>query len=283
MTSRLERLAPRDDFSPVALGSPAFWALEPGISAIATLGAWPSRTELARLVFAPTPPTNVDGRPIELVPPSRGRVQRREELYDARIDGRGELITRERSYHDLMNALVWAAFPRTKAALARRQHRALVARTPETFVSLPGARTREQDALTMLDEGGALLVARVGRRGHLEDVLLADRAGVRGGKVFGPEGDELAAMVVLGHAVYEHLVCSSAPVRVAPFVVDELESDGPIERDAVDEAMASMLAAGLPQSPPRARGVSVIAEALVAGSPTSGERGPRGAELSEAL
>jgi hypothetical protein len=67
--------------------------------------------------------------------------------YDARIVNEGVVRTRDGSWHDFLNALVWATFPLAKTALHRRQHRIVV----------PGAarRTPEGDALAMLDEGGA--------------------------------------------------------------------------------------------------------------------------------
>src|ERR1041385_3771923 len=40
-------------------------------------------------------------------------------LYEVRIAERGEVPTRPENLHDLLNALVWAAFPRTKLALSR--------------------------------------------------------------------------------------------------------------------------------------------------------------------
>src|ERR1041385_566862 len=65
-------------------------------------------------------------------------------LYEVRIVERGEVPTRPRSAHDLMNALVWAAFPRTKLALTRvlatiQRDRAAGRAT------LANARTREHD------------------------------------------------------------------------------------------------------------------------------------------
>ncbi|HEV8548037.1 MAG TPA: DUF3025 domain-containing protein [Polyangiaceae bacterium] len=75
--------------------------------------------------------------------------------YDARVVG-GEVPTRARSWHDFLNALVWATFPHAKRALHARQAAAIQARTPAG--PLPNARTREQDALALLDEGGVLVL-----------------------------------------------------------------------------------------------------------------------------
>jgi hypothetical protein len=40
---------------------------------------------------------------------------------------RGEVATRPDNRHDLFNALIWLAFPRSKAAINRRHHEALLA------------------------------------------------------------------------------------------------------------------------------------------------------------
>lgn len=114
------------------------------------------------------------------------------EMYDAHIV-RGEVPTREKNWHDFLNALVWAAFPRSKKALHARQHRALQAwaRTGELASGdevrrLPNARTRELDALALVDEGGILLC---------ED-----------------------AKIVFGHAIYEGFVFE-VPAMIARGVI----------------------------------------------------------------
>lgn len=114
------------------------------------------------------------------------------EMYDAHIV-RGEVPTREKNWHDFLNALVWATFPRAKAALHARQHAALQAwaRTGEVASGdqvrrLPNARTRELDALALIDEGG---------------ILLCDDA-----------------KIVFGHAIYEGFVLE-VPAMIARGVV----------------------------------------------------------------
>lgn len=94
--------------------------------------------------------------------------QKDKEPYDALIVRDGVVRTRDGSWHDFLNALVWATFPLAKAALHRRQHGLVV----------PGAsrRSPEGDALAMLDEGGAFFT--------------------------GPG----SAPIVFGHAIYESLV-----------------------------------------------------------------------------
>ena len=62
-------------------------------------------------------------------------------------------------WHDFMNALVWATFPRAKAALHRQQHALYQAWATPGATRLPNARTREQDGLALVDEGGVVILA----------------------------------------------------------------------------------------------------------------------------
>jgi hypothetical protein len=69
---------------------------------------------------------------------------------------RGEVPTRPHNLHDLLNALVWARFPRAKLALCER-HMAVARARERTPPGTQRLRSREQDAAAMLDEGGMLL------------------------------------------------------------------------------------------------------------------------------
>ena len=72
--------------------------------------------------------------------------------YEAHIAATGRVPTRDNA-HDLFNALVWLAFPLTKAALNARQAREL-ARD-----GVRGTRGPVRDAATLIDESGLLLAA----------------------------------------------------------------------------------------------------------------------------
>ncbi len=126
-------------------------------------------------------------------------------LYEARIARRGLIPTRTH-LHDLMNALVWATFPRSKHALADRQARALFAQVGERPAQLPNARTRARDVLAMIDEGGLILL----------------------------EGETR----VFGHAIYEHLATSDTSVRGFPIRL-------PLPRTATNVEVDAALAAWL--------------------------------------
>lgn len=125
------------------------------------------------------------GAPIRFVqqpPKKRGRTVDIDGIYDERIFVRGEVPSRPRNWHDFFNMLVWATLPKTKVAINARQRAALRARVDPTMKRLPSARSREQDLLAILDEGGAI------QR---------------------PDG----SLVILGHAIYEHLACNPMPVH----------------------------------------------------------------------
>lgn len=70
--------------------------------------------------------------------------------YEARVGERGEVATREVNWHDLFNALMWAAFPRAKRALNRR-HAA-----GREHHARAGTRGAARDAATVLDESGVI-------------------------------------------------------------------------------------------------------------------------------
>ena len=168
----------------------------------------------------PPPPVRFVASPPR-IRPRRGR--RREaivvrDLYDARITLDRVVPTRPDSWHDLMNALVWGTFPRAKLALHARQHRAIAERIAPDARTLPPTRTRELDALALLDEGGVVL----------------------------PWGDA-SRPVVFGHAIYESLALGIPPAIVAGVRIDldiERALRTPLTIDAlpaIDAALARFI------------------------------------------
>ena len=102
-------------------------------------------------------------------------------LYEVHIIDRGEIPTRPRNAHDLLNAVVWAAFPRSKLALTRRLAAVQRARAAGRR-QLPATRTHEHDRFALIDEGGVLCVS----------------------------GN---SMWIFGHAIYEHAYAGELDVR----------------------------------------------------------------------
>lgn len=141
-------------------------------------------------------------------------------LYDARITLDRAVPTRACCWHDLMNALVWGAFPRAKRALHARQYRAVAERLAPGARGLPPNRTPELDALALLDEGGVV-------------VRLLDRGGAA--------ASGASDAIVFGHAIYESLALGVAPAVVAAIAltVDE-EGEADLVR-AIDRALAGAI------------------------------------------
>lgn len=140
--------------------------------------------------------------------------------YELRIHATGTVATRPRNRHDLFNALAWLTFPRTKAAI-----NALHA---EHLPAQGGRRGRLRDALTLFDEGGALVALRDASLGALvlehrwKELFWERRAEVLAGM----------CIAVLGHAVMEHalepypgITCRALFVPVAPRRLHETASD----------------------------------------------------------
>ena len=172
------------------------FAGEPDWPAVATLDACLER-ELrragVRLVEAPK--TRAALAPDGTIDPAS--------LYEVRIVEHGEIPTRPRNLHDLLNALVWAAFPQTKLALTRRLAEIQRARATGR-ATLPATRSREHDRLAMFDEGALILVG--------------------------------AEVWIFGHAIYEHTYAGAHGVRGAAV---DLALPAASTRAAIDDALAT--------------------------------------------
>jgi len=84
--------------------------------------------------------------PLRFVAPSPA-----DPYYEVHLYETGCVATRSENWHDLFNALVWLAYPRTKAVI-----NALHARQ----IPLEGGRRgRLRDLLTIFDEGGAIVAS----------------------------------------------------------------------------------------------------------------------------
>lgn len=135
---------------------PSHWPIARAASTFADRAEWPDPSEYG-VAFAGEGPVRFELAPARRRRPAGAPIERAS-LYDAVIVGRRVVPTRARMWHDYLNALVWATFPRAKLALHTRQHRAIERWIPEGATQLPNARTRELDALALVDEGGVLVL-----------------------------------------------------------------------------------------------------------------------------
>jgi hypothetical protein len=72
--------------------------------------------------------------------------------YEPHIFRTAQVSTRENNWHDLFNALVWARFPRLKSAMNAVHYEQISLRKDKR-------RSRLRDALTLLDECGAIIAS----------------------------------------------------------------------------------------------------------------------------
>jgi hypothetical protein len=186
----------------------------------AALPAHEGLPSVATLDAAWLAPVRARGRTdlaLEVQPPSRPRGPRRlDELYDVRISSARRIPTREGSWHDAMNALVAATYPRTKATLHAR-HRGELEAHFRAHGGLPNARSRLQDVLALFDEGGLVIVTREATVSRLEALV---RGGDARDLVHAIAETESRALV-FGHAVLEHAVLGAPLPRAFGVVVPD--------------------------------------------------------------
>jgi hypothetical protein len=225
----------RDAWDPMFFRrSRLFWPVGRAARALGEHSGWPTPDDLTRL-FEGEPPVR-----FEPASPRRRRARvPADARYDARIALSRRVPTRPRSWHDLTNALVWATFPRAKLALHVRQH-GLVAARLGSDLRLPGARTREHDAVAMFDEGGLALLCARAHRPRLEQALRREVIG----DLASLSDDRAVTALVFGHAIYEALARGgAASFRCLARIVEvDAVSGGVGERvRAADEAIEALL------------------------------------------
>lgn len=170
---------------------------------------------------------NDGGQPIRFVAADAAGA----EAYEEHIARTGAVPTRDNA-HDFFNALVWLAFPRTKARLNTLQA-AAIARD-----GVGPRRGPLRDAATLIDENALLLVTR---RADLIDALAAHdwrRLFVAGRPAWGTE----VSAIAFGHALLEKLAAPYPGVTAHALPV-RLRADAPLA--AIDAAVASALQADL--------------------------------------
>ena len=150
----------------------------------------PSREELTQLAGSCEQVVNASGQAIKFYAPTSS--DRSAADYERRIAAEGAVEHRDESWHDLLNALVWMTYPRTKAVLNRR-HVTEMARESD------GRRSRARDALTQFDEDGLVVVSE-------REELLGLLRGFHWHELFWNRRNDVQSAMrwfVFGHAQYE--------------------------------------------------------------------------------
>ncbi len=136
------------------LQSPLFAPLNPILSRIKD-EQFPSLPTCNNLLAEYQPNITVQqGLPLRFVAQVLGK-QGFESQYEPRCYLKGEVQMREANWHDLLNALVWLTFPKSKAAINARHYHALTNATTQVTGSQRGA---VRDVNTLLDESGVIVV-----------------------------------------------------------------------------------------------------------------------------
>ncbi len=162
------------------LANPVFASLWP-VLACCSSDRFPDTgclSELARLRGV----ASGGGAAVRFVPAGDNALRQFGLEYEASIYREGLVPTRPDNFHDLFNALVWMAFPQTKAILNRLHYREMTADGAQDLGGSRGTARKESGSRgTARKDVGSRGTARkdVGSRGTARDVLtLFDEGGV---------------------------------------------------------------------------------------------------------
>jgi hypothetical protein len=135
------------------LESPLFVPLHPILAELEN-GGFPTLHDCNALLVMCQPHVTVQsGSPLHFVAQEAGKLSF-EKQYEPRCYLRGEVQMRANNWHDLLNALVWLTFPRSKAAINARHYHAL---TSGTDLPTNAGRGAVRDVNTLLDESGVIV------------------------------------------------------------------------------------------------------------------------------
>jgi len=214
MAARLTGMAGR---GMPALDAPIFTALTPLLGRLPP-DRFPRHDELNALA---TPSVaSGGGAPIRFVPPAASAQ------YEVRIFETGEVQTRPDNWHDLFNALVWLAFPKTKAVLNGHHCDEIRARRGERL------RGTARDVLTLFDEGGVVVasadaeLSALLREFRWKELFWRRRADVLRSMRF----------YVFGHAIYEKALEPYKGVTAKALIVDAAPEllEAPLEQQLTE-------------------------------------------------
>jgi len=180
----------------VLLQSPLFAPLHPVVSCLKSEG-FASLHELNALLAAYQPAIAVQqGSVLRFVEQGRGKLAF-EAQYEPRCYLTGEVQTRRDNWHDLLNALVWLTFPKSKSAINTRHFHALTNDPVVTDTS--SQRGAVRDTNTLLDESGVIVAySDAELAGLLRDFQWKE--------LFWHRREQVAACMdfyVFGHGLYE--------------------------------------------------------------------------------
>lgn len=133
-----------------------------------------------------------NGKLLQFVEQVHGKLPL-EAQYEPRCFLEGEVQTRRDNWHDLFNALVWLAFPATKAAINARHYQAQVGEVVRQ------GRGSRRDMLTLFDESGVVVACA-------DDELAGLLREFRWKELFWQRREQVEAAMgfyLFGHGLYE--------------------------------------------------------------------------------
>lgn len=213
-----------------------WWADYRGVLERLGSGGIPTPAQLNRLLAPGS--TSGGGEPLRFVPAAAMPGAD----YERHVYETGEVSTRAGSWHDVCNALAWCALPRLKAAINALHHAHL-------HEARGGRRGARRDALTLLDESGAIVVSR-------NRALLAALASRTWAEAFcdlrGAWRDE-ARTVICGHGLLEKLRSPYKSITAHALLLYDASPGGALRGDdflpALDAAVAKRLLEGWCECP----------------------------------
>jgi hypothetical protein len=116
--------------------------------------------------------------------------------YEPRIYLQGEVQTRDQSWHDFFNALVWQQFPQSKKIINQLHYQLQKQRYPDK------RRLQAENMLTLFDENGALVISE---NPHLLELIRQQRWH----ELFWRQRDAVRQqlkVIIFGHGLYEKLL-----------------------------------------------------------------------------
>lgn len=210
--------------------SPLFEPLLPVGSELSALARWPALSDLQPLV-------DREGKAIRFVPQS-DKPQHLEDEYEPRIYLKGEVQTRTENWHDLFNALVWLAFPKTKAVINARHYTEIL---QERAAEGGKPRGKVRDRLTQFDESGVVVLCADAELAQ----LLADH---QWKQLFWEQRDRVGCsmrFLVFGHSLYEKALRPYPGITGKALVLDvtpqDLQQPLPGVVDLADRLLAGVI------------------------------------------
>lgn len=141
----------------VLTSHPIYWPLLTSASQfVESFDQWPTLSDYQQFLnSAETPIVTRSGHKLCVVPQDENQQQFSGE-YEPRIYLKGELQTRQNSWHDFFQVLVWNLFPKTKATINELHFNATKNRINS---SIPSQRSVLENTLTQYDECGSIIVS----------------------------------------------------------------------------------------------------------------------------